>query len=120
MNWALFGSCAVCLPVLFLMKTNYNRLGIDTNLVDMMKDINFNEKADVQSEPTKLNSNQSEDITNNNNWFDFKDEKTMCFPFLHAKKNYKMNKIPNIIDTSSLWSVQENNNKVTIRIQTIE
>ncbi|KAK7093171.1 solute carrier family 49 member 4 homolog [Littorina saxatilis] len=29
MNWTLVGSCAVCVPLLFFMKANYNRLELD-------------------------------------------------------------------------------------------
>jgi len=29
MNWVLFGSCVICLPILIFLKTKYNRLHID-------------------------------------------------------------------------------------------
>lgn len=43
-NWALLGSIFVCVPVLLLLRENYNRLTVDESSKQVPVDVDINEK----------------------------------------------------------------------------
>ena len=54
MNWALFGACAISVPVLIMFREQYNRLDIDlVKRVVIEKAIKENEKEEREEEKDK-------------------------------------------------------------------
>ena len=122
MNWVLFGSCIICLPVLIFMKTKYNRLHIDI-------DYKTNENIESQSNSSEELNSELDDSKkaalmdeNSNNFEDFTSPlpkkkfpghkfKLCSKKCTSALKTAAIPSIPRI--DASLWSV-ENDEKNSI------
>ncbi|GFR73201.1 disrupted in renal carcinoma protein 2-like protein [Elysia marginata] len=58
MNWVLTGCCLICLPLIFLMKTSFNRLDLDEDLRRRLI-VNTNEENQVASSGSSRASSTS-------------------------------------------------------------